>query len=147
MSSTRESLDRHYLRIVQLTALRSTCPRRRVGAIITDARGVVLGTGFNGVPRGFPHCTDTPCDGANDVAGDTSRCLAVHAEKNAIIFCHDVDRAHVMYVSCFPCFDCAKMIANTNIKRVVACEEYADVRGRDLLEKAGVSCVMEVSPL
>jgi dCMP deaminase len=96
-----------------------------VGAIIIDERGVILATGYNGTPRGWPHCTPTePCQGANDPPGDSRRCRAVHAEQNALLQCHRLDLAHTMFVSVAPCYTCAKMIMNTNIHRVIVTGPY-----------------------
>lgn len=134
----RPSLTEYYLDMLELVASRSTCIRRRVGAIITDAKGHVLSTGYNGVPKNFDHCISHPCTGATDLPGNNTNCLAVHAEQNALLQCMDIERAHTMYCSCIPCFICAKMIANTNIELIVAVEEYADTRGKDILIEAGI---------
>lgn len=138
---TRPSRDSYFIQMLRLVASRSTCLRRSVAAIITDEDGHVLSTGYNGVPRGFPHCIDSPCGGEQDAPGKTDRCLSAHAEQNALLQCSRLDRAATLYVSVAPCFTCAKLIANTNIKRVVYSGDYADERGRQLLERAGVECV------
>ena len=122
------------MKLLPLVAERSTCPRRAVGAIITDAAGHILATGYNGTPAGSDHCTDKPCPGAADPAGDTTRCYAVHAEQNALLQCRELARAEVMYVSCTPCFTCAKLLANTGIQRVVVADDYVgDDRGAFVL--------------
>lgn len=139
----RASRDRYYLNMLKLVAERSTCARRSVGAIITDKHGRVLSTGYNGVPSGVPHCTDSACPGATDVTGDTRRCMSVHAETNALLQCAKMDLASVLYVSCSPCFACAKMILNTPIKRVVCAERYSDTEGIDLLGSNGIQIVMD----
>jgi len=139
LDTRRPSKDEYFLHMLELVAARSTCIRRTVGAIITDADGIVLATGYNGTPRGFTHCIDRICKGGQDAAGDTSRCMAVHAEQNAIIQCTDLRRAHTIYVSCSPCFVCAKMIANTSIKRVVCVTEYPD--RHDVLATANIELV------
>lgn len=127
----RPGRDAYYLEMVAVTAKRSTCPRRAVGAIIVDERGVVLGMGHNGVSRGMTHCSEqtayrAECKGALDPKGDTSRCWAVHAEVNAILQCADIDRARTLYCSATPCFQCAKVIANTGITRVVVAGTYTE---------------------
>lgn len=134
----RQPKDDYFLDMLQLIASRATCPRRQVGAIITDVAGHILSTGYNGVPTGVQHCTDLPCPGARGVAGDTATCYAVHAEQNALLQCADLDRARYLYVSCTPCFTCAKMIANTKIRWVISRERYADQAGADLLTCCGV---------
>jgi dCMP deaminase len=136
--SSHVSLDEYFLQMLRLVASRGTCRRRQVAAIISDQRGVVLAMGYNGVPRHRDHCIDTPCEGANDQPGNSDRCLAIHAEVNAVMQCADLIRAFNIYVTCVPCFSCAKMIANTGIKRVVCLEDYADTRGKDVLMKSGI---------
>ncbi len=133
-------LNRHlyFIEMLKLVAERSTCIRRKVGAIITDNDGHILSTGYNGVPRGFDHCIDTPCNGANDLRGFTVNCLAVHAEQNALLQCSSIRDATILYSSCTPCFVCAKMIANTKISSVFCLEEYADKTGIDVLRRAGI---------
>lgn len=120
----RLSHDQYYLQMLNLVAARSTCPRRSVGAVLVTADNQILSTGYNGVPRGFPHCVEQACPGAWDEHGDTRRCMAVHAEVNALLQCKRLDLAHTLYVSCTPCFECAKMICNTPICRVISLEEY-----------------------
>lgn len=143
MKLQRLSKKEYYLNMLKLVAARSTCARRQVGAIITDRDGHVLSTGYNGVPRDFDHCIDVPCLGASDKPGDTSSCMAVHAEQNALLQCLDLSRAYTIYCSCVPCFVCAKMIANTNIESVVCVEDYADKKGLTVLLDRG--CVVEVA--
>lgn len=138
----RLSRDEYYLQMLDLVALRSTCSRRCVGAIIVDSKGRVLSTGYNGVPVGFVHCIDEPCRGACDDPGDSSRCLAVHAEINAMLQCPRINDAYTIYVSCTPCFSCAKMICNTSIKRIVTIEKYSDQEGAIILSEADIEVVV-----
>jgi dCMP deaminase len=134
----RPTLDDYYLQILEVLAERSTCKRRAVGAIITDERGRILGTGYNGVPRNVVHCIEQPCLGVGDKPGDNTRCIAVHAEVNAVLQTRALEDAHTIYVTCTPCFSCAKMIANTSIKRIVVRQPYADLAGERLLKQAGI---------
>lgn len=134
----RPNIDEYYCSMLKIVASRSTCARRAVGAIITDQRNRVMSMGYNGVPRGLSHCTDEPCAGTWDPPGDSSRCLAVHAEINAMVQCTDLWRARTIYVSATPCFSCAKAIVNTLIERVVCLEEYSEAHGQRLLKLAGV---------
>lgn len=142
--------DEYYLRMLELVAARSTCARRAVGAIITNKRHQILSTGYNGVPSRFNHCTDRPCPGAGEPHGNTggggSQCLAVHAEVNALLQCSRLDLAHTMYVSCSPCFTCAKALCNTPLKRVVTWEVYPDA-GADILRFADIALVVVPRPV
>ena len=134
----RPSPHSYFLDMLKLVASRSTCIRRRVGAIIVSTDNHVLATGYNGVPQGLEHCIDTPCLGVNDQPGNSDRCLAVHAEINALLQCQDLTQAFAMFTSVMPCFVCAKAIANTPIKKLVCVEPYADSRGQQLMEQCGI---------
>lgn len=141
---SRKTHQEYFLDMVDLVAERSTCGRRKVGAIITDVYGHILSTGYNGVPRNFPHCIEIACPGRYDSHGNTGRCFAIHAEANALLQCHRIDLAHTMYVSCSPCFECAKMIANTNIKEIYSKELYTK-EGAELLADAGIKLLVAKS--
>jgi dCMP deaminase len=135
----RPSLDDVYLRMLDILARRSTCARRQVAAILVDQFGRYVGSGYNGVPIGFPHCTDLPCEGSNDPHGDNRNCMAVHAEQNAIMNSFGPDAVDTVYCSCTPCFECAKLLANLrNLKRVVVNEPYADKRGLLVFQLRGI---------
>lgn len=138
-TSRRLSLDEYFLQMLELVAARSTCYRRAVGAILVDKKGSVISTGYNGVSSGLPHCVDSACLGAFDLSGDSSRCMAVHAEAACLLQARGrLDDAHTLYCSCSPCFTCAKLIANTNIQRVVYQKPYADTLGLDVLVLKGI---------
>jgi dCMP deaminase len=143
----RDTRDEYYLKMLALVAGRSTCGRRLVGAIITDEAGHVLSTGYNGTPIGIPHCTEVACDGRFDPPGDSSRCLSVHAEQNVLLQCTRLDLAYNLYISCTPCFVCAKLIVNTPIKRVICQEAYADVTGLWLLAQRGIKLIYNPTDL
>ena len=135
----RDTLDQYWMKIVFEVSRRSTCIRRAVGVIITNERGQILSTGYNGVPSQIPHCTDEPCAGANDSSGQSDRCLAVHAEVNALLqLGGKMPEAHTLYTTTLPCFGCAKAICNTSIQRVVHAEHYADPRAIDLFRIRGI---------
>jgi len=136
--SYRPSWDEYFMLITFEVATRSTCPRASVGAVIVrDKR--ILTTGYNGSPRGLPHCTEAGCLIIN------GHCVrALHAEQNAIIqgALHGVDVSHsVLYVTHQPCLSCAKMIINAGIERVVYAGDYPDEIARSFLEQAQVELV------
>lgn len=136
----RPGLDEYYINMLPLVATRGTCLRRKVAAILVDDKGKLVSTGYNGVPSGIPHCVDTPCVGASDRPGDNTRCLAIHAETNAVLQAADSRRApHTLYCSCTPCFNCAKVLISAGVKRVVAVTLYqGDVNGCVLLSEVGI---------
>lgn len=93
---------------------RSTCSRRKVGCVLTNHFGHIVGTGYNGVPRGGPHCTDVPCEGAYAASGTKlSLCSAIHAEANAMLQCPDTSTIVNCYCTTEPCVECTKLLLNT----------------------------------
>lgn len=111
--------------VAYITAARSTCPRRKVGAVILSQEGHVMSTGYNGVPSGMPHCIDEPCPGAQGKSGeDLDKCIAIHAEQNAIAQCYDVTRAHLLVTTTSPCVSCIKQLIATNITTIVYADHY-----------------------
>ncbi len=124
--------------ITYQVARRSTCDRARVGAVIVKDRRI-LTTGYNGAPAGLPHCDDV---GHLMVAGHCVRTL--HAEQNAIIQAalHGVSVAgSTMYVTHQPCLNCAKMIINAGLLRVVFLYGYPDELAAAALAESGVEVV------
>ena len=128
---TRDELG---IEMAQLVARRATCLRRSVGCVLTDVDGVILATGYNGVPRGLPHCNEGhPCPAAGAPSGTAlDGCRAIHAEQNALIFLTDPNRVHTVYTTTLPCDHCVKMIMNTSAKRIVFAEDYPHGHVRDL---------------
>lgn len=136
----RPSRDQYWLNLLTGVASRSTCPRRHTSAIIVDEDNHLLASGYNGSPRGVAHCTTHPCEGINDQSGDSSRCIAVHAEQNAILQAGDRLRfAAKMYTLTFPCFVCAKLICQTPIKHLVFVQDYEDPRSHSLFAKSSIN--------
>lgn len=113
-----------YISIARLIAQRSTCLRRQVGAILVKD-DVILTTGFNGTPKGVPHCEDIGCYRMihNIPSGERHEmCRGVHAEQNCIIFAAREDVSVVgstLYCTTFPCIICAKMLINAGIKSII----------------------------
>jgi len=132
--------------IATVTAERSTCVRRKAGAVAFDGASRVVSMGYNGVPKGVPHCIDTPCPGAEDKKGSTERCMAVHAEVNCIINAHSPRAISRMYVTASPCFKCALVLINLpSLESVFYTEAYTDFRGIELLTEAGL-VVLQLTP-
>ncbi len=137
--------------LAQLAATRSTCLRRRVGAVIVKDR-MVLSTGYNDTPRGMRNCGDGGCDRCrSDVAPGTAldTCLCLHAEQNAIIQAayHGVGIAGAtIYCTHQPCLVCAKMIVNSGIERIVYDAPYPDDLAERLLREADVELTRAHAP-
>jgi dCMP deaminase len=123
----RPTIDEYLMMIAKVVSVRTTCRRRAVGAVIANASNHILSTGFNGVPSGVTHCLDVPCIGADFPSGEgLDICKAQHAEVNAIAHCRDLNNAFSIYVTTSPCMSCMKLIAATNIQRVVYQDKYDD---------------------
>lgn len=116
--------DLKWLKLCQVGAeLFSTCSKRKYFACIVDNYGYVVGTGWNGVPKGMAHCSDGGCPRANadSVPGENYlNCKSIHAETNAITHSNYTARRDggVFYINGTPCWDCAKLIANSGITRL-----------------------------
>ena len=135
---SRLDVDTYFLQMAELVARRSTCRRREVGCVLVDSENHVVSTGYNGVPTHFPHCLDTPCEGATAPSGvSLDKCLAVHAEQNALLQLRSNDIL-TAYLTVSPCVACAKMIANSHIKRIVASYEYVQSFAVDILKQANI---------
>lgn len=128
-------LDSRYLRMARIWAENSYCVRRKVGAIIVKD-SMIISDGYNGTPSGF----ENVCE---DDDGHTKP-YVLHAEANAIT---KVSRSNnssdgaTLYVTASPCVECAKLIIQAGIRRVVFNELYRICDGIDLLRRAGVECV------
>lgn len=160
----RPSRDQWAMGLAQLTTLRATCCRRKVGAVLLNERGHVLATGYNGVAAGLPHCNEVKMVGADfkDLGGGVSMpqrmvpslphacsgatapsgtnldaCQAIHAEQNALLQCRYVYSIHTCYTTTSPCMTCAKLLLNTGCQRIVFLSEYVNTDAKALWESAG----------
>ena len=97
-----------------MMALRSTCLRGNVGAVIVDERNISVGIGYNGSASGEPHCTDAGC-----LVEDNHCQRSIHAEVNAIINASRTVRGCTMYVTRAPCRECRKVLSAAGIERVL----------------------------
>ena len=133
---TRPTWDEYFIEITLDVAKRSTCNRAQVGAIIVKDKRI-LTTGYNGAPRGLPHCLDAGCE---IVDGHCVRTL--HAEQNAIIQAalHGISvEGGTIYSTHQPCHTCAKMIINAGLTRIVYVGAYHDEIAMQYLKLAGVT--------
>ncbi|MBO7280983.1 MAG: dCMP deaminase family protein [Bacteroidaceae bacterium] len=135
MDKKRHDLDNRYMSMAKIWAENSYCQRRKVGALIVK-NNMIISDGYNGTPSGFENvCEDE--DGL-------TKPYVLHAEANAITKIarsnNNSDGA-TLYVTASPCIECAKLIIQAGIKRVVYAEKYRLTDGIDLLERAGVEVV------
>jgi len=142
----RPSWQKYFIEMAYLVSLRSTCLRRKVGAVIIK-NNQVLSTGYNGAPKNVPHCSVTGClrDQLNVASGERHElCRGVHAEQNAIIQAavNGTSIQHAeMYCTTQPCIICAKLIINAEIKRVFVAESYNDKMSLEMLTQANVELI------
>ena len=132
----RPSWDEYFMGIAFAVAQRSTCDRAHVGSIIVRNKRI-LTTGYNGSPRGLPHCYEV---GHLMINNHCVRTL--HAEQNAIIQAalHGVSvEGGTIYVTHQPCLTCAKMIINAGLTHVIFAGHYPDENAVAFLKEAGVT--------
>ena len=147
-SKDRLSWDEYFMEMAELTARRSTCLRRHVGAVIVKERHVIA-TGYNGAPIGVKHCDERGGCLREKLGVPSGQrhelCMALHAEQNAIIQAaalgHSIEGGTI-YVTHQPCIICAKMIINAGIKEIIVREGYPDQMAREILEEAGLKIKM-----
>ena len=137
----------YFMNIAHLVAERSTCLRRRVGAVaVKDKR--ILATGYNGAPSKVAHCLDVGClrEQLGVPSGQRHEiCRGLHAEQNVIIQAavHGISLAGAeVYCTHQPCVICAKMLVNAGIVRIVHKGEYPDELSRSIIEEAGIEIVV-----
>lgn len=125
-------LDKRYLRMAQIWSENSYCKRRQVGALIVKDKSIIS-DGYNGTPSGFENlCEDED---------NKTKPYVLHAEANAITKVAksgNSSEGATLYVTASPCIECAKLIIQAGIRRVVYSEHYRYMDGIDLLKKAGI---------
>lgn len=129
------ALDKRYMKMAAIWAENSYCKRRQVGALLVKDK-MIISDGFNGTPSGF----ENVCEDENNL----TKPYVLHAEANAITKVarsHNSSEGATMYVTCAPCIECAKLIIQAGIKRVVYNQKYRVMDGCDLLERAGIELV------
>ena len=131
----KKALDVRYLRMAKIWAENSYCQRRQVGALIVKNK-MIISDGYNGTPSGF----ENVCEDENNV----TKPYVLHAEANAITKIarsHNSSDGATLYVTDSPCIECAKLIIQAGIKRVVYSQKYRLDDGLRLLERAGIDVI------
>jgi dCMP deaminase len=124
--------DRRYLEMARIWSQNSYCKRRQVGALIVKEK-MIISDGYNGTPAGFENvCEDKDF---------RTKPYVLHAEANAITKVaksNNSSEGATLYITTSPCMECAKLIIQSGIRRVVFCDSYRTREGIELLEKAGI---------
>jgi dCMP deaminase len=135
VSDKQHKLDERYLRMAKIWAENSYCVRRQVGALVVKDK-MIISDGYNGTPSGF----ENVCEDDNNV----TKPYVLHAEANAITklarSSNNSDGATI-YITASPWIECAKLIIQAGIRRVVYGEQYRLTDGIDLLKRAGIEVI------
>jgi len=131
------------LLVAQQLARLSTCRSRRVGCVLTDEFNRLSGTGYNGLASKTDHVCQKRCQRQDCGPGEhLDRCLAIHAEANALMHCTDIKRIANCYIwGASPCFECAKLLCNSGVKWVYSSSAYEpdnDSRVGELFAQRGI---------
>jgi dCMP deaminase len=141
----RPTWDEYFMEIARAASKRGTCDRARVGCVIAKNKQILV-TGYNGAPRGMPHCDEVghQMKKITHEDGHTSEhCLrTAHAEQNAILQAAKIGvplEGATVYCSMTPCATCAKMILNTGIKEIICEKRYhAGEESEEMFRLAGI---------
>ena len=139
----RPDWDNYFMSLAELVSTRSTCLRRKVGAVIVKDKRI-LSSGYNGAPSGVTHCEITGClrEKLKVPSGERHElCRGLHAEQNAIIQAayHGVEiKDSFIYCTNLPCIICSKMIINAGIKKIFYKEGYPDELSEAMLKEANI---------
>ena len=135
MNNKQTKFDQRYLEMARIWAKNSYCTRRQVGALVVK-NNMIISDGYNGTPSGF----ENVCEDDNGV----TKPYVLHAEANAITKLarsNNNSEGATIYITASPCIECAKLIIQAGIKRVVYGEKYRLMDGIELLERAGIVVV------
>ena len=134
MTDKQIQFDKSYLQMATIWARNSYCIRRQVGAILVKDK-MIISDGYNGTPAGFENVCEE---------NGVTKPYVLHAEANAITKVAKSSNSSdgsTLYVTASPCLECAKLIIQAGIKRVVYHDEYRITDGIDLLHRAGIEVV------
>jgi dCMP deaminase len=134
-SEKQKKFDQRYLEMARIWAKNSYCTRRQVGALVVK-NNMIISDGYNGTPSGF----ENVCEDDNGI----TKPYVLHAEANAITKLarsSNNSEGATIYITASPCIECAKLIIQSGIKRVVYGEKYRLTDGIELLQRAGIEVV------
>jgi dCMP deaminase len=134
-SEKQRKFDQRYLEMARIWAKNSYCTRRQVGALVVK-NNMIISDGYNGTPSGF----ENVCEDDNGI----TKPYVLHAEANAITKLarsSNNSEGATIYITASPCIECAKLIIQAGIKRIVYGEKYRLTDGIELLDRAGIEVV------
>jgi dCMP deaminase len=139
----RPGWDEYFLEVAHLVSKRTTCLRRRVGAVLVKDKKI-LATGYNGAPSGLKHCIDVGClrEKLKIPSGERHElCRGLHAEQNVLLQAalYGISTKNsILYITNQPCIICAKMLINAGVKEIIAFSGYPDKMAKDFLKEAKI---------
>ncbi|ADY73366.1 CMP/dCMP deaminase zinc-binding protein [Desulfurobacterium thermolithotrophum DSM 11699] len=142
----RPSWDEYFMSIAEMVSTRSTCIRRKVGAVLVKDKRIIA-TGYNGPPSGLKHPEEVGClrEKLNIPSGERHElCRGLHAEQNAIIQAalHGVfTKGSILYCTHCPCSLCTKMLINAGVVKVIYKEGYPDQLAKELAAEANLPMI------
>ncbi len=143
LENNRPSYDEYFMEMAHVVSKRSTCLRRKVGAILVKDKHI-LSTGYNGAPKGLSHCVDVGCIRKDMSVKSGERhelCRGLHAEQNAIIqaavFGVSISGS-TLYCTNTPCVVCVKMLINAGVKEIIYSGDYPDELAKKMLGESSI---------
>jgi dCMP deaminase len=139
----RPSYDSYFMEMAHVVAKRSTCLRRKVGAILVKDKHI-LSTGYNGAPKNLPHCSEVGClrEKLNVPSGQRHElCRGLHAEQNAIIQAAIFGvaiKGSTLYCTNTPCVVCVKMLINAGVERIIYAGDYPDDLAMQMIKESNI---------
>ena len=144
--SDREPWDLYFMNMAKQVAGRSTCTRRKVGAVATNGAHRVLGTGYNGAPSGLEHCTKETCIRELLMVPSGTQldlCKAIHAEANIVLQLGERLADATLYCTTQPCTSCLKLLMGARISHLVWEEFYPDKYSHTLMFEYGIPFIRD----
>lgn len=142
----RKNIHEYFMDIAELVSERSTCLRRQYGAVIVKDKQI-LSTGYNGAPKGLPHCDETGCIRKQEDVAHGERyelCRSAHAEQNAITqaaYNGISIKGSTLYVTGTPCMMCCKVIINAGIEEVIYINDHEFDMTTRMFNQAGIDFI------
>jgi dCMP deaminase len=128
--------DEYAMRLAEVAALRSTCLRRKVGAVAIDRNGYVLATAYNGAPSGLSHCTHESCIRVKNKIPSGQQlemCKAIHAEQNLVLRLGPRLKGATVYCTTCPCVTCAKLLIGAGVAAICWKQDYDNPYAKELM--------------
>ena len=132
----RINKDDYAMKLAETAALRSTCLRRKVGAVAIDREGYVLATGYNGAPRWLAHCTPETCIRVKNKIPSGQQlemCKAIHAEQNLVLRLGPRLKGATVYCTTCPCVTCAKLLIGAGVSAICWKQDYDNPYAKELM--------------